>query len=187
MEEIINKSIEYISNLYSKADNTKLLFHNLDHALEVQNNIVEIGENSGLTAKEIFLLRLAAIFHDTGWIENKEDHESRSALIAENFLANNGIPDSDIKTISDLIKITDISLTPKTLLEKVIRDADILHVGRKGFNKKSQLLRAEKELNLNKYFNDKQWLEKNIDFSEANHFFTDYAKQQYQSKKKKIF
>ena len=164
MEEIINKSIEYISNLYSKADNTKLLFHNLDHALEVQNNIVEIGENSGLTAKEIFLLRLAAIFHDTGWIENKEDHESRSALIAENFLANNGIPDSDIKTISDLIKITDISLTPKTLLEKVIRDADILHVGRKGFNKKSQLLRTEKQLHLNKSFNDEQWLEKNIDF-----------------------
>lgn len=185
MEEIINKSIEYISNLYSKADNKKLLFHNLYHALEVQNNIIEIGEHSGLTAKEILLLRLAAIFHDTGWIENKEDHESRSALIAERFLSKNGISDSDIKTISDLIKITDISLTPKTLLEKVIRDADILHVGRKGFNKKSQLLRSEKELNLNKYFNDKHWLEKNIEFLEANHFFTDYAKQRYQSEKEK--
>lgn len=185
MEEIINKSIEYISNLYSKADNTKLLFHNLDHALEVQNNIVEIGENSGLTAKEIFLLRLAAIFHDTGWIENKEDHESHSVLIAEKFLANNGVADNDIKIISDLIKITNTNLTPNTILEKVIRDADILHVGRKDFNKKSQLLRSEKELNLNKYFNDKQWLEKNIEFLEANHFFTDYAKQRYQSEKEK--
>lgn len=185
MEEIINKSIEYISNLYSKADNTKLLFHNLDHALEVQNNIVEIGENSGLTAKEIFLLRLAAIFHDTGWIENKEDHESHSVLIAEKFLANNGVADNYIKIISDLIKITNTNLTPNTILEKVIRDADILHVGRKGFNKKSQLLRSEKELNLNKYFNDKQWLEKNIEFLEANHFFTNYAKQRYQSEKEK--
>lgn len=185
MEEIINKSIEYISNLYSKADNTKLLFHNLDHALEVQNNIVEIGEYSGLTAKEIFLLRLAAIFHDTGWIENKEDHESHSVLIAEKFLANNGVADNDIKIISDLIKITNTNLTPNTILEKVIRDADILHVGRKDFNKKSQLLRSEKELNLNKYFNDKQWLEKNIEFLEANHFFTDYAKQRYQSEKEK--
>lgn len=185
MEEIINKSIEYISNLYTKADTSKLIFHNLEHSLEVQNNIIELGVNSGLTAKEILLLRLAAIFHDTGWIENKEDHESHSVLIAEKFLANNGVPDNDIKIISDLIKITNITLTPNTLLEKVIRDADILHVGRKGFNKKSQLLRSEKELNLNRYYNDKQWLEKNINFLETNHFFTDYAKQQYQSKKEK--
>lgn len=185
MEEIINKSIKYISNLYSKADNAKLLFHNLDHALEVQDNIIKIGENSGLTIKEILLLRLAAIFHDTGWIENKEDHESRSALIAEKFLSNNGISDSDIKIISDLIKITNINLTPNTILEKVIRDADILHVGRKGFNKKSLLLKAEKELLLGKKYSDQEWLNKNLEFLETNQFYTDYAKQQYEGRRQK--
>ncbi|WP_337872580.1 Pycsar system effector family protein [Ignavibacterium sp.] len=185
MEEIINKSIEYVSNLLSQEAHSKLLFHNINHALEVEENVIEIGSNLNLTTKEIILLRLAAIFHDIGWIEKQENHELRSAMIAEKYLSEIGVDDEDVKIISNLIKITDIELMPNSILDKVIRDADILHIGKKGFNKKSQLLRAEKEVLLNKSFSDLEWLKKNLEFLETNNFYTEYAKQQYENSRQK--
>lgn len=183
MEELINKSKEYVSKLYNEQQSEKFLYHNFDHALEVMANVEEIGTNSGLDSHELSLIKLAAIFHDTGWVINADNHETKSSEIAKDFLASNGMNQADISAVVDLICITDLKTTPKTLSQMVLRDADILHIGKKGFYKRSQLLRTEKIIFKDKIFTELEWVESNIDFLIANKFFTEYANKIYETRR----
>ncbi|MBK7380006.1 MAG: HD domain-containing protein [Ignavibacteriales bacterium] len=183
MEELINKAKEYVSQLYREQPSEKFLYHNFEHALEVMTNVEEIGINSGLDFHELSLIKLAAIFHDTGWIIDADNHETKSSEIAKDFLASNGLNQADISKVVDLICITDLKTMPKTILQMVLRDGDILHIGKKGFYKRSQLLRAEKKIFKDKIFTELEWVESNIDFLIANKFFTEYANNNYETKR----
>lgn len=183
MEVLIKKAKEYVSQLYSEQPSEKFLYHNFEHALEVMANVEEIGTNSGLNSSDSNLVKLAAIFHDTGWIINADNHEIKSSEIAKEFLVSNGLNQADISKVVDLIRITDLTTAPKTLPQKVLRDADILHIGRKGFYKRSQLLRTEKKILKDKIFTELEWVESNIDFLSASKFFTDYSNNNFDTRR----
>ncbi|MDP2363937.1 MAG: HD domain-containing protein, partial [Ignavibacteria bacterium] len=185
MEELINTAKEYVSILFSSQSSEKLSYHNFEHTLEVLENVNEIGNNAALSNDEINLVKLAAIFHDVGWIIDGNKHETKSTEIAKDFLSSNGSDQSDISKVVDLICITDLKTTPKTPAQMVLRDADILHIGQKGFYSKSQLLRSEKKVLKNKIFSELEWIESNIEFLTANHFYTDYAIKNYEPRKQK--
>jgi predicted metal-dependent HD superfamily phosphohydrolase len=131
------------------------------------------------------MLLIAAWFHDSGITETYNNHEEKSAQIAREFLAMNKYPDEKINTVSNLIIVTKIPQNPKNLLEEIICDADISHIGRKGFNTRSQLLRAEWETLQNKKITDFEWLKSNIEFVAGNKFRTRYAKQNFEKQRLK--
>jgi predicted metal-dependent HD superfamily phosphohydrolase len=185
MSDLLEKASEYASGIISEKLPKGIVYHNLDHTKEVVATAEEIGKNSGLSSDDMEMLLIAAWFHDSGITETYNNHEEKSAQIAREFLAMNKYPDEKINTISNLIIVTKIPQNPKNPLEEIICDADISHIGRKGFNTRSQLLRAEWETLQNKKITDFEWLKSNIEFVAGNKFRTRYAKQNFEKQRLK--
>ena len=131
------------------------------------------------------ILLLAAWFHDTGLIYTYTGHEEKSIEIFNGFINQNRLPAEKIERVANLIRATKIPRNPTDLLEKIICDADLSHIGQKGFQKRVKLLRQEWENMLGKKFSDIEWMNSNIDFLTNNKFNTNYAKQVFEEQKQK--
>jgi hypothetical protein len=90
-----------------------------------------------------------------------------------------------VDAVAECILATDVSRKPATPLEMIVRDADTLHIGRKSFFVKSQLLRLELERRNGESFTEIDWLNKNLDFLARNQFLTEYARSEYGERREK--
>ncbi len=64
---------------------------------------------------------------------------------------------------------------PTGLLEQIMCDADLFHLGTDDFADKNKLLRKEIEVAKHIDIDKQQWRKKNIELLEAHNYFTDYA------------
>lgn len=176
MDNLIAETEKYVVHLLNeKLDNT-FVYHNLGHTQLVVEKTKELSALSNLNDTDKNNLIVSAWFHDTGFTESIETHEEKSVEIATGFLKKHGVSENDINHISTLILATKLDYKPKTLSEKIIRDADCAHIGSKNFSDILLLLRKEWELNCNKILNEDEWLEENINFLIHTHrFYTDAA------------
>ena len=183
MSDLLNRATEHVSNIILQKLPKGMVYHNLDHTKEVVETTEEIGRSSGISNSELEILLLAAWFHDTGITEVYNNHEEKSAEIAKEFLLRNNYPLEKSEKVYNLILVTKMPQSPKNLLEQIICDADISHIGRKGFNTRSQLLRAEWEILQNNKISDIDWLKNNIEFVAGNKFYTKYAKENFEEQR----
>ena len=185
MSDLLEKASKYASGIILEKLPKGMVYHNIEHTGEVVETAKEIGENSGISDEEMEMLILAAWFHDTGITVVYENHEEKSAQIAKEFLISNGYPTEKTETVFKLILVTKMPQNPKNILEEVICDADISHIGKKGFNTRSQLLRAEWESLLNKKISDFEWIKNNIEFVSGTKFHTKYAIENFEEQRVK--
>ncbi len=180
MTALVEKVKEYVSNLLEKELPPNTLYHNLTHTLRVYKSTKEIIENSSLNQEEEEILHLAALFHDTGYIQGAKNHEERSVEIATAFLKNENVSEEIIKEVANCIMVTKMERIPTTDLEKIIRDADASHFAKDYFFEVTELLRKEFKINNICSFNKKDWLSENIEILKNKHrFYTDYAKKNW--------
>jgi len=182
---ILKKAEEFITGIYAEKINPEYSFHNLKHIQRTVNAANLIAENSDLNKSDIEIVNLAAWFHDIGHLESYDGHEEKSAEIAEKFLVENNYPiDKKIKVL-ECIRATKLSPSPKNILEKIIRDADIVHLGKKSFFKRNKELRKEWGKILGKEFTDDEWTKNDIEFFDSHDFYTDFAKSHFNEQKGK--
>ncbi len=184
MNSSVLKACEYVTKLLQEQLPKDYVYHNLNHTIEVVEASREIGEQSGLTPEEKENLLIAAWFHDTGFIQAYEGHEEKSAEICTNFLSQDGFSQERKNKIAQIILSTKHSNPPNGLLGQILCDADISHIGKKGFNIKSQLLREEWEKVLGKKFSDFGWYKTSIEFVSGYKFMTEYAKKNFEEQRK---
>jgi predicted metal-dependent HD superfamily phosphohydrolase len=184
MTDLIKNAEEFVGDFYSKKINKDLLFHSLKHVQRTVKNVQLLAKESGLSPEDTEILILAAWFHDSGHSQTYERHERKSAEIARDFLREDQYPEDKIEKVMHCIWATDLSYTPKDILAKVIRDADILHLGKKNFFKRNKELRQEWEKILGKEYTDEQWLKSDIKFFTGHEFQTDYARNTFGDQKK---
>ena len=175
----------YIYNFFKKNAPSTNVYHNLTHVKTVVNMVEEIGLNSGVSNGDLEVLKIAAWFHDIGHIDQWEGHEEKGAQYAKKFLEEHKFPNDKIEKVVNCIKATAIPHKPKTLLEEVICDADISHIGSKDFFNQSDLLKIEIEKRSNEKISEFEWIKKNIDFITQNGFFTKYARDSFEEQKNK--
>lgn len=140
-------------------------YHNFDnHVLDVLEVATQLGRFERVSNEELKLLVGAAISHDLivgGNTENDYSDEEQSAKLIELYYPRFGFKDKEVSEISKLARVTQLTKTPKTRLEEIIRDADVANLGRTDFLKKSELLRQElgKPLSLEWYAGLKKFLD----------------------------
>ena len=93
-----------------------------------------------------------------------------------------GYTDQHIKTIVELIHVTEIPHRPLNKLQEIICDADLDYLGRDDFDEIADRLRRELK-DMNKIDSDRKWDEIQIKFLENHHYFTQTAIQSRQKKK----
>jgi HD superfamily phosphodiesterase len=183
MTELIVKAQEYVNNYYSTKINKDLLFHSIKHIQRTVKSVQLLTEESGINREDTEILILAAWFHDTGYSHAYERHERKSAEIARDFLRENEYPEDKIEKVMHCIWATDLSYKPKNILEEVLRDADVIHIGKKSFFKRNKELRKEWEKTQGRKYTDEEWLQSDIKFLTEHEFQTDFARKTFGEQK----
>jgi predicted metal-dependent HD superfamily phosphohydrolase len=186
MDTLIVEAENFVVDYLNKNLDNKFVYHNLSHTKRVVEKTQEIIEALAIIEPEATQLLIAAWFHDTGYTIGIENHEHDGVLIATDFLKQHNTSEEDINAVSQLILATKMGYSPKTLLEKVICDADCAHIGSKDFSDLTALLRKEWELTKDRILTESEWLDENIKFLTSSHnFHTSYAAKNWQNRKGK--
>lgn len=181
---IIGRTSAHVYELFKNKLPRDVTYHSYEHTVETAKAAEKIGREEGLSESDLTLVILAAWFHDTGFIEGADNHEERSARRAREFLSGQGLPEDQIGKVERLILSTKPDYKPKNLREKVLHDADIVHIGKKKkFFRYSERLRKELEEREGREFNDQEWAEVQLDFLMRTDFATKYARENYGAKR----
>ncbi len=178
-KEIVNKAHQYVQKIFNEHAPPENVYHNLSHTTEVVSAVKEIAAAEGVSDDDLELLIIAAWFHDSGYVKTCKGHEEVSVGYVKEFLQSINYPEDKIKKIESLITITKVPQSPKNHLEEILCDADLSHIGMKGFEEKGDLLRLEYEKRGGKVFADQEWLEISLEFLNQHNFFTSYAKEKF--------
>ena len=179
MSAIIHTTEEFIRSYYDEHFDPDFRFHSIKHTRRTVEGAQRLGKKEGLSQIQLEIVTLAAWFHDVSVWEGYNNHEQRSALLAADFLKENNYDQESIEAVKACIIATGISKEPANLMEKVIKDADILHLGKKNFFKRNEELRDEWEKKKAVKADDEQWLKDDITFFANHPFYTDYAQKKY--------
>lgn len=183
---LIARASAHVYELFKDNLSPDITYHSYEHTVETAKAADEIGLEEGLDEKELLIVRLAAWFHDTGFIEGHDQHEQRSSRLAREFLSEHGLPESQILEVERLILSTCSDHEPVTLKEKVLHDADVVHIGKKKkFFRYSERLRKEWEERDGTAFSDQEWAEIQLDFLARTDFKTDYARDRWGKKRQR--
>ena len=169
----------FIYKLFKNKLPEDLIYHNYLHTQEVVENCEKIMKGYDLEGEEAESLLIAAWFHDAGFVETYEKHEEASARIAREFLKERGFLPARIDKIKNLILSTKSGHEPANLPEEILHDADILHIGKKSFFSKGELIRIEWERYLDQSYTDLEWYDKQEEFLITHNFYTAYATKNY--------
>jgi predicted metal-dependent HD superfamily phosphohydrolase len=168
------------------AENIKkeFVFHNTDHTAQVVSSARTIAGAYDLPEKELSLVSLAALFHDLGYNEGPYDHESRSCDIATSYLKDK-ITEQDLEIITDCIKATRMPQSADTLLEQILCDADLSHLGLKSYWEMNSRLRQEFTLSRNLVMSDLEWVDFELKFLSEHEYYTPIAQEMFNDRKAK--
>ena len=125
---IIDRALEWLEK-----ELPVLPYHGLHHTIDVWRTAKHIAREEGLSDDEKFLVELAALFHDSGFIINPEGHEMNSCQVAKEILHGLGVSDAQIETICTMILGTVIPQKPAGKMGAVLCDADLDYLGRDDF------------------------------------------------------
>lgn len=182
-EEFINEVREDVFKIYEEKAPPENVYHNLGHTTEVVLAVREIAGSEGISDDDLELVLIAAWYHDVGYIIQCKGHEEISIDYAKKFLNSRNYPEERIEKVVSLIEATKMPQKPKNLLEEILCDADLHHLGTKVFEEKSELLRMELDLKGQFKVDDEEWLKHSIEFVNNQTYFTKYAKETFSVQK----
>lgn len=149
-----------------------IYYHTPAHTLDVMISAESIALNEGITDEKLLTrLRIATLFHDTGYLVSKSEHERFSCDIARKELAGLISDPNELDEICELIMATMIPQSAKNTLAMIICDADLDYLGRKDYYEIAEKLKDEfKQQGFIK--SDAQWFQMQIDFMKSHRYFT---------------
>ena len=180
---ILSKVKEFIGRTFREKGSTDAHYHNLTHTAEVAKVAEEIADAMGINSNDKEALLIAAWFHDIGHTEKCEGHEDIGIAMARKFLQENNYPSDGIEKVVSLIDATRMPRNPKNVLEEIICDADLHHLGTDKFDVKGELFKNELEALSCCKIPEKEWITNNLKFFKQHKFYTDYAKQRFETQK----
>jgi len=161
-----------------------LTYHDANHTRYVLEKTILIAEKENVSDHELFLLKIAALYHDTGHIKNSENHEAESCRIAMQDLAELGFDETEIDQICNMIMATKIPQQPKSNIEGILADADLEYLGTSEFDVISDKLLSELK-HFRPELTPRQWYNMQIDFISKHKYHTEYCQTHYESTKLK--
>lgn len=181
--EILDQLHIYVANLFDAHKDERLVYHNLKHTEQVVENAVKIANHYQLSDQDYFVVVAACWFHDLGYLFDCSQHEARGESMAVAFLKEKGVENKIIDQVSGCILATKMPQSPSGLLQQIVCDADLFHLGSSSFKEKNKLMRQEAQAFCNKDIDKNDWRIKTIALFKAHHYHTDYCKDLLNHKK----
>lgn len=176
---------EHITQFFKEKVPKKYVYHDITHTQDVVRSCRQIGLAFGLPIDDLENLQIAAWFHDTGYDKGPENHEERSWEYAAEFLKQYNLKPETLEVIKGCIKATKVPQRPIGLLQQIICDADLSHLGEKSYWMRTARVRQELIVTHNKLMTEDEWLEFELTFMLGQNYHTDVAKEMFQKRKMK--
>ena len=152
--------------------NPQLTYHCREHTEDVLFHTRRIALSEHISHPRLLLLmQIAALFHDTGFIDTYGGHEERSCEIMANELQPYEFKDEDLLLMKKMIMPTKVPQSPVTLQEMVLCDADLDYLGREDFTVINKRLRNEL-LSFGFIKDPDEWNELQVKFLTKHRYFT---------------
>lgn len=155
----------------------QLTYHGYHHTEDVLKAVLQIAAAENITTPDVQLLRIAALFHDSGFTELYKAHEEKGCEIAKAYLPLFGFMQAAIDCICGMIMATKIPQQPYTKLEEILCDADLDYLGRDDFYTISNTLREE-FMAYAILTNQHNWDAIQVAFLSTHQYFTSYSKKE---------
>jgi class 3 adenylate cyclase/predicted metal-dependent HD superfamily phosphohydrolase len=153
-----------------------LFYHGLHHTIDVCDVAAGIALREGMSPEETELIKVAALFHDSGFIKQYDENEIVGCKIARQYLPKFGFEREEIRKINRMITATHTPQRPHNRMEEILADADLDYFGRADFEPIAATL--FRELNANgKYISEAGWRQKQIEYLKNHRFFTKTAQE----------
>jgi predicted metal-dependent HD superfamily phosphohydrolase len=175
-EGILENAADFVRTFMKEHQNLNLIYHALPHTESVVTAVTEITQHYKLSERDHFICMVAAWFHDIGYYEDTANHEQIGAKKAEEFLINNGVDEETRIEVKNCILATRIPQTPNNLLEEIVCDADLYHLGTDDFPARDKLMRKETEAIHHLHIDKDRWHQGTIQLMEDHHYHTRYCK-----------
>ena len=163
----------------------ELTYHNLRHTRDdVLPAAQRLAAMMGVGQDEMRLLETAAVYHDTGYTIQRQEHERRGAEIAAQVLPGFGFTPAQIAAIQGMIMATQLPQSPRTPLEEILADADLDVLGREDFRTRNQDLRNELAAS-GTQIGDERWFASQLQMMQSHHYWTAAARSLRDEQKQK--
>ena len=152
---------------------SKLKYHGPHHTIDVMKSAERIGLAEGISKEDLMLVKLAALFHDSGFLNKYENNEFEGAKLAKRELPRYGFTERQVDKVVNMILATKIPQDPKNHLEEILCDADLDYLGRdkEEFDRISSSLAQELiDMEVLKSFDS--WDPIQIKFLESHQYYT---------------
>ncbi len=176
---LVKEAASFVEELFNRELPDGYLFHNIEHTRYVAEKAELIGKNSKLNETDLNIVVLCAWFHDTGYINGFENHEERSAKMAEDFLKSGDISSDIIDGVKRCILTTRVPQTPEDLLSQILCDADMAHMADENYFDWFEKSRKEKNNTRKDKVSKLKYLRMSKEFFEQHNYFTEYAQKEF--------
>lgn len=177
MSEIIFDKIykEIITKLEQDLPGS-LVYHNAHHTKYVVEKAEQLAVYENITGRDLELIKLAALYHDTGFLLHREEHESLGCQIASRDLQESILTPCEIEKVCGMITATKIPQRPKNKLEKIVADADLFYLGTSNYKHFSKKLFLELK-HFDPSINEEKWFKIQINFLSSHSYHTKYGRE----------
>jgi len=181
--EVFNQIYEIFFSKLEKEIPSYYSYHTPEHTSYVIDKAIIIGKEEKIKKNDMELLKIAALFHDMGFLENRDNHEELSCDMVIKELPSWNFKSNELAKICGMIRATKIPQRPKTLLDKILADADLEYLGTDLYEEGASRLYREL-IHFNPRLTEKEWLEIQINFLTAHQYHTDFCIKNRELKKK---
>jgi HD superfamily phosphodiesterase len=173
---VIDQVENYVLELFKTNTSEKLVFHNVQHTLDVVSAAKLIGLKEKFSEDDLEILIIAAWFHDTGYLNKYIEHEQESIVICKEFFDSVSYDNAKIDTIIECIAKTKVPQNPQNKIESALCDADMFHLSQENFIEKTLTIRKELNANAETKIKKINYYNSTIDFFNTHSYHTNYGK-----------
>nr|WP_294795801.1 Pycsar system effector family protein [uncultured Mucilaginibacter sp.] len=177
-QQLLHEIKQYVTSYFATHADPALIYHDIGHTRRVVQYAGNIANHYQLNDEDYFIVMAAAWFHDTGFLIDKTRHEENGARLAAEYLNHLGLSDTIIEHVKGCILATKMPQRAVGLLQQIVCDADLYHLGTKQFEANSKLLMREIEAEGNIKIDKKVQLVENIKMLSSHVYYTDFVKQE---------
>lgn len=161
----------------------ELAYHNAHHTKYVVEKAKLLAGHENINGKDLDLIKIAALYHDTGFLIGHKEHENLGCQLA--FRDLQGLLNTDeLGNVCGMITATKIPQKPRNIHEKIVADADLFYLGTTNYRQFSKKLYSELK-HFDPSINDEKWLQIQINFISSHSYHTNYARETLQPVKEK--
>ncbi|NRF41875.1 Pycsar system effector family protein [Pedobacter foliorum] len=181
--ELLDLLRAHVASLFQSHEDERFTYHNLHHTEQVVENVVRIANHYQLSDQDFFIVVAASWFHDMGYLFDCSQHEIKGTSLANDFLSDKGVTPDIIEQVKGCIMATKMPQSPAGLLQEIVCDADLFHLGSDSFKERNRLMRKEAEAFIKHKIDKADWRIKTIALFKAHHYHTEFCQQLLNSKK----